>query len=335
MSNLSLLLKKDKGLAETEKKQWQITAEEKFKGQKFTFDYSRLIYSVLSRAKFDEVELNRGIKVALDCALAVQQGGPEDEVEDLAVFAFSTELKPDEITRYAIAFHKCNEKGVPPNVAQELIRHAKERNWPAVTFDKIIAGLLTAAQRNVDLEKIALFILISMDQKIGTVDKIVEEALIDARKREPSRWKEVRQPATATPMWAEDIPVALEFDKFRESVESFLGTTYVWGGNDRFGVDCSGFTRLVMKENGYGIPRTSREQAAIGSEVAKDSLRLGDLLFFDTKGAGAVTHVGLYLGGNIIVHASSSKGVTIVLFSDKYLQSRYLYARRVIRYKSS
>jgi cell wall-associated NlpC family hydrolase len=126
--------------------------------------------------------------------------------------------------------------------------------------------------------------------------------------------------------------VALSFEAFRRSVESFLGTPYVWGGETRQGADCSGFTQLVMKENGYHIPRVSRDQAKTGKKVAEDELKLGDLVFFDTKGEGRVTHVGLYLGGNLMVHASSSKGVIIVLFSNRYFQSRYTGARRVVRY---
>jgi cell wall-associated NlpC family hydrolase len=332
LKGFDLLLKKDTGLSDTEKMQWQAIAEGKLKGKGFSFDYSGLLYSILSRAKFDEVALDRGINVALDCILAVQNGGPHEEVEELAVFAFSTDLTPAEITRYALAFHRCNEADVPVNISQELIRHAKERDLPAATFDKMIQGLLTAAQHNVDLEKVALFMLISVDQKLGTVDKIVDDALLDAQKREPTRWKEERRPASSVVTPAKTPSVALDFDTYRRSVESFLGTPYVWGGTDRLGVDCSGFTRLVMKENGYTVPRTSREQSTIGTSIKKEDLRLGDLLFFDTKGAGSVTHVGFYLGGNIVVHASSSKGVTIVLYSDPYLQSRHLFSRRVVRY---
>jgi cell wall-associated NlpC family hydrolase len=117
-------------------------------------------------------------------------------------------------------------------------------------------------------------------------------------------------------------------------VESFLGTPYVWGGNTRRGVDCSGFTKLVFKENGYAIPRVSRDQAKTGRAVKQKDLKLGDLVFFDTKGEGYVTHVGFYLGGNLMAHASSSKGVIIVLFSNRYFQSRYKGARRIVAYEN-
>jgi hypothetical protein len=334
LNNFAMLLKKDKGLSEEEKNNWQKLMAEKLQGRSISFDYSHLIYSILSRAKFDEVDIKRGVQVALDCTLAVEGGAPQDEVEELAMLAFTTDMKPENMTRYAIAFHRCNSGGVPVHITQELIGHAWGMNWPAATLNKVIGGLLEAARHPVNLEKFALFMLISVDQNLGTADKIVQDAIMDAKQREPALWKELK--TAKSPSVAEEAPrsppVALNYDQFRESVESFLGTPYVWGGATRSGSDCSGFTSLVMKENGYNIPRTSQEQAKRGTPVSKENLRLGDLLFFDTKGAGSITHVGFYLGGNLMVHAASSKGVTIILFSDKYFLSRFLKAIRVIRY---
>jgi hypothetical protein len=334
LNNFMMLLKKDKGLMEVEKKNWQRLMEETFQGRIISFDYSRLIYSILSRAKFDEVDIKRGVQVALDCTIAVENGAPQDEVEELAMLAFATDIKPEEMTRYAIAFHQCNVGGVPVHIAQELIGHARGMNWPPATLDKMIGGLLEAARHPVNLEKFVLFMLISVDQHLGTADEIVQDAIRDAKLREPARWKELKttKPPSATEEAPKIPPVALNYDKFRESVESFLGTPYVWGGATREGSDCSGFTSLVMRENGYSIPRTSQEQAKRGAPVSKENLRLGDLLFFDTKGGGSITHVGFYLGGNLLVHAASSKGVTIILFSDQYFLSRFITARRVIRY---
>ena len=335
LQKFTLLLQKDQGLSQAEKTLWSQAAGKEFQKGNFSFDYSCLLYSVLSRAKFDEVDLDRAVRVAFDCATAVQKGAPREEVEELAMFAFSTDLTQDEIAGYAATFRRCNEKNLPVHITQEMIRHAKERKWPLTTFQTIMGGLLTAAPYDIDLEKIALYMLISVDQQMGSSEAIVKDALEDSRKREPSRWKAPKRIADSASAMAEAAPpaVALDFEKFRGSVESFLGTPYLWGGTNRTGVDCSGFTKLVMKENGYALPRTSREQSKIGETVAKKNLRLGDLLFFDTKGAGGVTHVGFYLGGEIVVHASSSKGVTIVLSSDKYLSSRYLFARRVVRYR--
>jgi len=336
MSKFTLLVEQDSGLSAAEKEQWTSTTMEAFRDKEFTFDYSRLIYGILSQGKFDEVTMDKTIQVALHSTMAMEQGAPEEEVGELALFAFSTNLLPEEIRLYAVTTKKCSAAGVPVYVTREMIRHAKEELWPENTFTTIMNGLTESARRNMATEKIALFMLISVAQKLGTPEQIVRDALEDARQRKSAPLQKERTiPTTPTPAVtpAPLTPrVALNFDAFRQSVESFLGTPYRWGGNSRMGVDCSGFTSLVMYENGYRVPRVSGNQARVGTPVYKNQLQLGDLVFFDTKGSGRITHVGFYLGGNLMAHASSSKGVTIVFFSNRYFQSRYVTARRIIRY---
>ena len=338
LANFKLLVEKDKGLSPGEKGQWISLAQQKFQDKHFSFDYSRLLYGILSQAKFDEVNMEKAIRVAFLSAKAVNRGGPEEEVSDLALFAFSVSLTADEIRLYAVTSKKCKTAGVPAHVAQEMIRHSKEDRWTEHAFTTIMNGLTEAARQDLEAEKVALFMLISVDQKLGTPEQIVQDAIKDAKKRKSVILrKEQVKPAVKPPNLTPSIKtskVALNYDAFRNSIESFIGTSYVWGGNTRRGVDCSGFTKLVMYENGYLIPRVSRDQAKKGAPVYKNQLQLGDLVFFDTKGQGYITHVGFYLGGNLMVHASSSKGVTIVLFSNRYFQSRYVTARRVVRYQN-
>ena len=332
LTTFNQLVKKDSGLTAGEKDQWIRLAGQTFEGKSFSFDYGTLVYDIFSQAKFDEVDMEKAAQVAFSSAKAANRGAPADEVSNLALLAFSVRLTSDEIRLYAITMKTCNEAGVPGHVTQEMIRHAKEDAWTEHTFTTIMNGLTEAAREKLDTEKTGLFMLISVAQKLGTPERIVHDALADGKKRasvKPPKKaiKQITQPDTIT-----SSRVALDYDNFRNSVESFLGTPYVWGGNTRTGVDCSGFTRLVLNENSYQIPRVSRDQAKVGTPVRKDDLKLGDLVFFDTKGYGKITHVGFYLGGNLLVHASSSKGVTIVLFSNKYFQSRYVTARRIVRY---
>ncbi len=332
MDTFGDLVKRDKGLSLQEKEQWISLARQQIRDTHFSFDYGRTVYQIFSQAKFDEVDMERASRVAYNSVIAIERGGPEREVVDLALFAFSVDLTPEEIGLYAETTQKNNIAGVPLHVTQEMIRGAKEESWNKFTFSTIMNGLIKAAAERLDVEKVALYMLISVAQRLGTPDQIVRDALVDARKRKETKvpeGKTKKGPATKTPA----IPtVALNYDRFKASIESFLGTPYLWGGNTRRGVDCSGFTRLVMKENGYSIPRVSRDQARVGTSVYENDLGLGDLLFFDTRGAGRVTHVGIYLGGNLLVHASSSKGVKLVLFSDRYFRSRFLSARRIVRY---
>lgn len=91
------------------------------------------------------------------------------------------------------------------------------------------------------------------------------------------------------------------------TAESYLGVPYRWGGTSaQTGFDCSGLTQSVYKLNGLSIPRTSREQYSRGSNVSRNNLRGGDLLFFSTSKGSTVNHVAVYVGNGIFIHAPSS-----------------------------
>ncbi len=88
---------------------------------------------------------------------------------------------------------------------------------------------------------------------------------------------------------------------------SFVGGRYVYGGTDpHSGVDCSGFTRYVLKNAaGILVGRSSRDQAAEGTTVSADSMQPGDLLFYAS--GSRVNHVAMYIGDGKIVHASTER----------------------------
>ena len=79
----------------------------------------------------------------------------------------------------------------------------------------------------------------------------------------------------------------------------YLGTPYVWGGTSPSGFDCSGFVQYVYRNAaGISLPRDTYGQIGAGSRVSQDQLQPGDLVFPD---AG---HVGIYIGGGQMIHAS-------------------------------
>jgi len=331
LDNLTRLVKNDRGLNTDKKNEWLSIIRTYFNGRRLSFDYSRLVYGILSEAKFNGVDLNIAGRVALDSAIAVENGGPQNEVAEISLFAFTGNLTSENIRFYADILKKCKISGIPAYIVWEMISTSKTENWPEKTFITIMEGLVQASGKSADIEKIALFMIISIAQNLGSPEQIVKDAINDANRRAREKLQGAPKTPSDTP-YGLNRNMAIDFDAFRNSVESFLGTPYFWGGYSRRGVDCSGFTRLVMQENGYGIPRVSRDQAKVGRPVSMGELQLGDLVFFDTKNEGGINHVGLYLGGNLLAHASSSRGVTIVLFSDPYFQSRYIGGRRIIRY---
>ncbi len=117
-----------------------------------------------------------------------------------------------------------------------------------------------------------------------------------------------------------------------KEAKKHLGKRYVWAANGPSRFDCSGFTKYVCNKNGISIPRTSIMQAEVGKKVSKNNLRAGDLIFFDTskQRKGFVNHVGIYIGNNKFIHASSAKKkVMISSLSKNFYSKRFKWGRRV------
>ena len=109
---------------------------------------------------------------------------------------------------------------------------------------------------------------------------------------------------------------------------SLIGSPYRWGGDSRAGFDCSGLTLYVFKMAGMALPRTSYQQFLVGQPVSFSELKPGDLVFFSTDSPGA-SHVAIYVGNGLIVHALNSRtGVIVSRLSDRYYQNRFIGAKR-------
>lgn len=106
---------------------------------------------------------------------------------------------------------------------------------------------------------------------------------------------------------------------------------YKYGGNSKDGLDCSAFTKLVVQTTfEFSLPRSAREQFQIGKKIqSRDSLQIGDLVFFNTSRRRFPGHVGIYLGENLFAHASRSLGVTISSLDEKYYDKRYVGSKRI------
>ena len=88
-----------------------------------------------------------------------------------------------------------------------------------------------------------------------------------------------------------------------ETALMFLNTPYLWGGKTSFGIDCSGFTQMVYKLNGYQLLRDASQQATQGEALSFiEESEPGDLAFFDNE-EGNIIHVGIMMKDNYIIHA--------------------------------
>jgi cell wall-associated NlpC family hydrolase len=124
-------------------------------------------------------------------------------------------------------------------------------------------------------------------------------------------------------------------DEILETAKEFLGVKYIWAASGPSAFDCSGFTRYVYKKNGVTLPRNSTSQAKVGVSIEDyDDLKKGDLVFFDTakKSTGKVNHVGIYLGHDKFIHASSGGDkVMITSFTEKkFYKHRFLHGQRIV-----
>ena len=128
-------------------------------------------------------------------------------------------------------------------------------------------------------------------------------------------------------------------DEILETARNFLGVKYIWAANGPLAFDCSGFTKYVFNTIGISLPRYSGHQANIGKKIKFSQMQKGDLVFFDTtkKFRKKVNHVGIFIGDNKFIHASSAKKkVVITSFSKKkFYKNKFLYARRVVNTNES
>jgi len=112
-----------------------------------------------------------------------------------------------------------------------------------------------------------------------------------------------------------------------EYAKKYIGTPYVWAGNEPTGFDCSGFTSYVMKNFKKELPRRAVDQYNSSRQLKEKNVMMGDLVFFD-NGSG-ISHVGMIISEKgkplVMIHASSSKGVVITEIekSDYWLKRLY------------
>ena len=118
-----------------------------------------------------------------------------------------------------------------------------------------------------------------------------------------------------------------------ETASLYLNTPYLWGGKSPFGIDCSGFTQMVYKVNGFKLLRDASQQATQGEVLSFiEESEPGDLAFFDNV-EGEIIHVGIILKNNYIIHANGSVRIDRLDQSGIYNQelNKHTHKLRVIK----
>jgi cell wall-associated NlpC family hydrolase len=104
----------------------------------------------------------------------------------------------------------------------------------------------------------------------------------------------------------------------------YLGVPYVWGGASPRGFDCSGLVMYAFAQIGVSLPHSTYALYAMGTPVSRDQLQPGDLVFFNGLG-----HMGIYIGGNQMIHAPHSGDVVKISSLTGWYASSYVGARRI------
>jgi cell wall-associated NlpC family hydrolase len=131
----------------------------------------------------------------------------------------------------------------------------------------------------------------------------------------------------------EHIPQECEREKVLEMAMMYLHSPYNWGGRSPFGIDCSGFTQMTYKLAGVQLLRDASQQATQGETISFISdAKPGDLLFFDDD-EGMITHTGILLPENRVIHASGKVRIDNIDHQGIYdpRKGKYTHPLRMIK----
>jgi cell wall-associated NlpC family hydrolase len=163
---------------------------------------------------------------------------------------------------------------------------------------------------------------------------------INFSSKEAEAWNQIQEKITASGEEAA-IPAAAQSNtvsKLIQAAKRYLGVPFDFAADpypNSGKFDCSSYTQYLFGKYGVTLPRIARQQAKLGSSVSPSKLRKGDLLYFYVPGRfktnKTVGHVGIYIGGNQMIHASPKPkdGVQITNINNAYWRNSFLFAKRI------
>ena len=213
-------------------------------------------------------------------------------------------------------------------------KHSSVKSIKSVTTVKhpktTISEKTVKSQKNVKIEKNT-----TTTKKVSTNSEIYSipennktQLLIDEMSELKRKHERIAKSGTAS----EKKSAAIE-KKLLTSFSKWKGTKYQWGGDSKNGIDCSALTRRVYREvYNHELPRVSQDQIKTGKKVSSKELKAGDIVYFKPKKDGS--HTAVYVGNNLFINASTSKGVVISSLKSPYWKNTFEYGVRVDKTKN-
>ena len=265
-------------------------------------------YNNLGMANITEGHLNVREEPKEDGHI-VGKMGPNSACEILGYEGDWAHITSGEVEGYVMASYLLTDEAAKQRAIEvyRTVATVKESGLRLRTEPNTESAILDVVAQGVELEVVAVegdWVHIKLDDDDGYVSAEyvdVSDQLDDAMTLDEVRFG----------MGVSDVRVNLVNEALR-----YVGNPYVWGGTSLTrGADCSGFVLAIYSQFGIGLPHSSAAQANYGRRIDASQAQPGDLFFYSRGGRG-IGHVGIYIGGGKIVHASSER--TGIMISNAY-----------------
>ena len=279
--------------------------------------------------KAEEEKVVAEKKAAEDKKAEEEKKAAEKKAEEERVAAEERKAAEKKAEEERVAAEKKAAEQKKAAAAKKVTLYATEnlnvRSDQSATSSKL--GILSKGEKVTGIDK-GEWVEFTFNGKTGYVIK----SYLSATKPAAEQPKANNNSGNSTPAKTEKQSYSSDIDKVVEVALAQVGKPYIWASaNPNIGFDCSGLTYYAFKQAGINLNRTSYTQINNGVSVDSKDLRKGDLVFFN-NGGGRISHVGIYIGNNQFVHASSpGTGVIVSKLFGSYFGNTYVGARRIIK----